>query len=105
MVIPTVAYSSETWSINAQERRKTEVFEMMCLRKMCDIRRMDRVRNSLIRKRCGCELSVLERVKKNGMKWLGFVKRMGEENLIKRAYWAVVEGNRERGRPHRRWRI
>ena len=29
------------------------------LRNICDIRRLDRVRNSLIRERCGWELSVL----------------------------------------------
>ena len=35
IVIPTRVYGSETWSLSAQERRKIEVFEMMCLRNMC----------------------------------------------------------------------
>ena len=29
---------------------------------------------------------------------------MGEERLVKRMYWANVEGNRGRGRSQRRWR-
>ena len=48
---------------SAQERIKIEVFEMMCLESICGIRRVDRVRNSLIRERCGCELSVLEELR------------------------------------------
>ena len=40
-MIPTVVYSSETWSLSAQDGRKIEVFEMICLRKICGIRRVD----------------------------------------------------------------
>ena len=57
VVIPTVVYESETWLLSAQERIKIEIFEMMCLRNICGIRRVDRVRNTTIRERCGCELS------------------------------------------------
>ena len=49
IVIPTVVYDSETWSLSVQERRKIEVFEMMCLRNIYGIRRVDRVRNAIIR--------------------------------------------------------
>ena len=45
VVIPTLIYGSETW-LNAQARRQTEVFAIMCLRKICSIRRIIRVRNS-----------------------------------------------------------
>ena len=40
VVIPTIAYGSETRSLSAQGRRKIEVFEMMCLRNICGIRRV-----------------------------------------------------------------
>ena len=55
VVIPTVVYGSETWLLSAQERRKLQVFEMMCLSNICGIRRVDRVRNAIIRERCGCD--------------------------------------------------
>ena len=45
---------------------------------------MDRVRDSLIRERCGCELSVLERTERNELKWFADIERMGEEGLVKR---------------------
>ena len=35
LVIPTVVYGSETWSLSAEERRNIEVYEMMRWRNMC----------------------------------------------------------------------
>ena len=66
-VIPTVVYGSKMWSSSAQERRKTKVFEIKCLWNICDIRRMDRVKNA-IRERCRCELSAVERTERNVLK-------------------------------------
>ena len=34
VVMPTMLYGSETWSLGAQERIKLKVVEMMCLRNM-----------------------------------------------------------------------
>ena len=42
----------------------------MCLRNICGIKRVDRVRG-----RCRCELSVLERIERDLLKWFGHVKR------------------------------
>ena len=41
------------------------------------------MRNEIIRERCWCELSVLERVERNVLKWFGDVERKGEERLVK----------------------
>ena len=49
VVIPTVVYGSETWSSSAEERRKIEAHEIKCLRNICGVRRVDRVRNTIIR--------------------------------------------------------
>ena len=62
------------------------------------------MKNALIRERCGYELSVLERIERNVLKWFGHVERKGEERLIKRVYRANFEGNRGIGKPQRRWR-
>ena len=77
VVIPTMVYGSEMWSLSAGERRKMEVFEMMCLRNICGIRRMDRVRNAIMRERCRYELSILERIEGNVLKWFRHVEKMG----------------------------
>ena len=68
VVIPTVVYGSETWSLSEQERRNIEVFEMMCLRNICGLRKMDRVRNAIKREKFGCELSVKERIERKMLK-------------------------------------
>ena len=75
---------------------------MMCLKNICGVRRVDRVRNTLVRERCGCELIVLERIERNVLKWFGHVERMGEERLFKRINEGSVERIRGRGRPQRR---
>ena len=103
-MIPAVVYGSETCLSSAQERRKIEVFEMMCWRNICGLRRVDRVKIAIIREKRGCELSVLERIERNVIKWFGHEKRMGKERLVKREYRENVESNRGRGRPQRRWR-
>ena len=74
VVIPSVVYGSETLSLSEQERRKIKVFEVMCLRNICGIRGVDRVRNAIIRERCGCELSVLERIERNVLNGPGMWK-------------------------------
>ena len=77
------------WSLNAQERRKIEVSEMKCLR----IRRVDRVRNAIIRKRCGCELSVLERIERNVLKWFWHVEEWERKRWLReciRQTWRVT---------------
>ena len=102
VVIPTVVYVSETWSLSEQERRHIEVFEMMCLSNICGVRRVDRVRNAITRERCECELSVLERIERKVLKLFEYVERMGEK-LVKREYQENLEGNRGRGRPQNRW--
>ena len=49
VMILNVVYDSKGWLLNKQERNKIKVFEMICLRNISDIRKGDRVINSLIR--------------------------------------------------------
>ena len=66
-----------------------------CSRKnICGTRRVERVRNAIIRERYGCELSVLERIEINLIKWIRHLERMGEERLVKRVYRTTVKSDR-----------
>ena len=76
-----MVYGSEKWSLSVQQRRKLEVFEKMCLRSICGIRRVNRMKNLQMRKRFWCELSVLERVERNILKWFGHVEGIGRRNI------------------------
>merc|ERR1712002_1362997 len=62
MIEPSLLYGCETWVLNVQDRRRMESVEMICLRNICGLRRIDRVTNVEIRKMCGKNLSVSERM-------------------------------------------
>ena len=69
--MPTVMHGSITWTLNLK-KKKGEDLEMMFLRNICCIMRCDRVRNSLIRKRCWYGLRILKRMELNArIEWLG----------------------------------
>ena len=46
IVVPTGLYGAETWNLGAAEKRRLNVTEMRCLRSMCGVTCMDRVRNT-----------------------------------------------------------
>ena len=78
------------------------VFEVICLRNVCNIRRTDKVRNSLIRE-------VWVRVAytvKSGEECVEVVrpyeKDGGREILIEREHRAIIDGNGGRKGPQRR---
>ena len=46
---PNMLHGSEVWGLNMHERKRIEAVEMNCLRNICGVRRIDRVRNEEIR--------------------------------------------------------
>ena len=90
--------------MKVEERNKLDVSEMKCLRSMCRVTKMDRVRNEVVRERVGVTESLSKRVDRKVFKWFGHVERMGGERMTKRVYVSEVEGERGRGRPPFRWR-
>ncbi len=53
VVVPTVIYGAETWNMREAERRRLNVMEMRRLRSMCEVTRMDRMRNDEVKRRKG----------------------------------------------------
>merc|ERR1712074_215730 len=70
-----------------------------CLRSMCGVTRMDRVRNEVVRERVGVPEKLSGRVDRKVLKWFGHVERMGSDRMTKRVYVSEVDGERGRGRP------
>ena len=75
IAIPTALYGAETWSMGAAEKR-LNVAEMKCLRGMCGVTRMDRIRNEEVRRRTGVTRELLGRVGQYCLRWFGHVDRM-----------------------------
>ena len=104
VVVPTALYAAETWGLRAAERRRLDVMEMRCLRSMCGVSRMDRLRNEEVRRRTGVMGELAGRAERSALRWFGHMERMGEERLVKKVMNAEAGGRGARGRPPYRWR-
>src|SRR5256885_6588068 len=73
IVVPTVIYGCEGWYLKEKEKRMIEVFEMKCLRAICGVRRIYKVRREELRRMSKCSCSIQERIDKGDLKWFGHV--------------------------------
>ena len=99
----SLLYGCEVWTLKVRERKRLEAVEMNCLRNICGLRRIDRVPNVEIRRRCGKNVSVSQRIDQGVLRWFGHVERMGDERMAKGVYEFDVRGVRRRGRPRKCW--
>jgi hypothetical protein len=79
-----------------------EVVKMKCMKAMFGVTIIDRVRNEDICRRCGSEVSIVEKINRNMLRWHSLVKRMEDERIVKRVYSGKVEGSRARRKPKMR---
>ena len=91
--------------MRSAERRKVNVFEMMCYRCLVGVSRMDRVRNEEVRKRAGIERELASRADQRILRWFGLVERMDEYRMARRVLMVEVSGGRVRGRPRLGWMV
>ena len=84
IVIPTLLYSSECWTLLSQDIAKLEVFQMRCLRIILGISLFDRIPNDVTRSRCRDQETVADQIQKTRLRWLGHVCRMKADRLPKR---------------------
>ena len=80
IVESSLLYGSEVWGLNVHERKRIEAVEMNCLRNICGLRRIDRVRNEEIRRRCRKKASVGERMDQSVLRWFGHIERMDDDD-------------------------
>ncbi|TWW56792.1 hypothetical protein D4764_08G0007790 [Takifugu flavidus] len=76
---------------------------MSFLRRVAGLSLRDRVRSSAIREELGVE-SLLLRVERSQMRWLGHLVRMPPGRLPGEVFRACPSGRRPPGRPRTRWR-
>src|SRR5678815_4983448 len=103
MLLPVLLYSSETMVWNKKYRSKVQCVQMDNLRDMLGVKRINKMRNELIRELCGVKKGVHERINESMLRWFGHVERMNESRLVKRMYSGECVGNRPAGRPKRKW--
>ena len=93
MVVPTLLYGSETWTLQKRHRSKIQAMEMRYLRKVEGVTRLDRVSNEDTRRRLGVEavLAVADRKKE----WRERIEGMPQERLVRRVFEEDAEGDRK----------
>ncbi|XP_063615872.1 uncharacterized protein LOC134789074 [Penaeus indicus] len=75
---------------------------MRKLRHILQVSLKDKIRNGVIRSRCGIT-DIVEKVQEARIRLFGHVLRREDEDPCRMAWNLSVEGDRGRGRPRQRW--
>src|SRR6202042_269573 len=102
IIIPTLSYQCQSWTLTKSQLCKINTCEMKCLRRAANLIIRDRVRNDTIRQIVGTTpcATYIERQK---IKWFGHVTRMQHHQLPAQALYQRSSGAREIGSPRRKW--
>ena len=108
IILPTVLYGRETWSLTLREECRLRMFENRVLRRVFGPKR-DEVTGEWGKLHTG-ELSdryslpnIVRVVKSRRMRWAGHVVHVGEGRGVHRVLVGKPEGKRPLGSPRRRW--
>ena len=102
VVFPVVMNGCESWTIKNTERRRTDVFELWCWRRLLRVPWTARRSNQSILKDISPEYS-LERLMLK-LKLQSFGHLMGRTDLLEKTLMlGKIEGRRRRGRQRMRW--
>ncbi len=104
VIVPTLTYARETWAWNESQRSRMQAVEMIYLRSACGVSRMDGMSNKSVYEHFGmCHVGegkkcgVVEKVKRQTLKWFGHMERMEESKMTRRVYVSEMEGGNVRG--------
>ena len=104
VVLPTLVYSCETWTVYQRHAKRLNHFHTSCLRKLLKIKWQDRIPDTEVLKRAGMQ-SVHTLLKLAQLRWTGHVTRMPEERLPKKILYGELEmGNRSHGGQKKRYK-
>ena len=104
VVLPSLLYGCETWTVYARHAKRLNSFHMRCLRSILHIKQEDRIPDTEVLERANAE-SVFTLLKRAQLRWAGHVHRMEDTRIPKRLlYGELVDGSRKRGRPKLRYK-
>ena len=97
-------YGSETWNVKGIEAGILQRTERAMVKRMCGVKLVDRLNTVALMERLGLEDSVLEVVRRSGLRWLGHVLRSEDDDPIKIVWRLEEDVVRGRGRPKMTWK-
>ena len=105
LVLSTLLYGCESWTLTADSTKKIQAFENKCYRRMLGISWKDRKTNEFVQRgikaRAGQQENLLGTVKRRNLAWFGHISR--HNSLAKTVLQGTLEGGRKRGRQVKRW--
>ena len=104
VVIPTLLYSCETWTLYRKDLKRLERFHQRKLRSILRISWEDRVTNNEVFRRSEMK-SIEADILLHQLRWTGHMERMPDTRLPRQIlYGELEEGTRPRGGPKRRYK-
>ncbi|BHF69379.1 hypothetical protein SprV_0301242300 [Sparganum proliferum] len=104
VILPTLLYGVETWTVDKKQTWRLNHFHLRCLRRILKLRRQDRISEADVLKRTGI-FSIYAMLRQLQLLWSGHLVRMDDERLPKRLlYGDVAKCSRRQGGQIRRYK-
>ncbi|BHF69306.1 hypothetical protein SprV_0301235000 [Sparganum proliferum] len=104
VILPTLLYGAETWTVYTTQARRLNHFHLSCLRRILRLNWQDRIPDTDVLERTGI-LSIYAMLRQIQLRWSGHLVRMDDEQLPKRLFYGdVATGSGRQGRPIRRYK-
>ena len=104
VVLSTLLYACETWTVYQRHAKKLNHFHLSCLRKLLKIRWQDKIPDTEVLKKAKMQ-SVPTLLKLAQLRWTGDVTRMPDEWLPKKVFYGELqEGTRSQGSQEKRYK-
>ena len=104
VVLPTLLYACEAWTVYQRQAKRLNHFHTSCLRKLLKIKWQDRIPDIEVLKRAGMQ-NVHTLLKLAQLRWTGHITRMSEGRLPKKILNGELEmGKRSHGGQKKRYK-
>nr|VZI30939.1 unnamed protein product [Spirometra erinaceieuropaei] len=104
VILPTLLYGAETWTVYTRQTRRLNHFHLSCLRRIPRLKWQDRIPDTEVLERTGI-LSIYAILRQMQLRWSGHLVRMDDERLPKRLFYGdVATGSRRQGGQIRRYK-
>ena len=104
VVLPTLLYACETWTVYQRHAKRLNHFHLSCLRKLLKIKWQDKIPDTEVLKKAGMQ-SMHTVLKLAQLRWTGHVIRMPDARLPKKVFYGELqEGKRSQGGQKKRYK-
>nr|VZI09662.1 unnamed protein product [Spirometra erinaceieuropaei] len=104
VILPTLLYGAETWTVYANHARRLNHFHLTCCRRILRLKWQDRISDTDVLERTRI-LSIYAILRQIQLRWSVHLVRMDDERLPKRLFYGdVARGSRRQGGQIRRYK-